>query len=187
MSAAGRSLVVSSDGTAPWLATGDRAGHFGARVALGTPADGASGIDADLGADGTLAVAWVAGGAAHVTVVPPSGSPRPQIDLPAVGTNGVAVAVAPDASITLAYRTKVGKTYGVDVVTAPPGGGFGAPTTLDSGTAGIDSPTSPRGPAARSRSPTARSSPSTARASRSAPQAPRRSTRRRACPAGIRP
>ncbi len=146
VSGAGRSLVVSSDGTAPWLAIGDRSGHFGARAALGTPADGASGVDADLGADGTLAVAWVSGGSAHVTIVPPGGSPRPQIDLPAVGTNGVAVAVAPDASVTLAYRTKAGKTYGVDVVTAPAGGAFGAPATLDSGTSGIDSPDVAAGP-----------------------------------------
>ena len=146
VSPAGRSLIVSSDGTAPWLATGDRAGQFAARAALGTPADGALGVDADLGTDGTLAVAWVAGGAAHVTVVPPSGSPRPQIDLPVAGTNGVAVAVAPDASVTLAYRTKVGKTYGVDVVTAPAGGAFGAAVTLDSGTSGIDSPDVAAGP-----------------------------------------
>ncbi len=70
VSGAGRSLVVSSDGTAPWLAGGDRAGHFDARTALGTASDGAVNTDADLGADGTLAVAWASGGAAHVTVVP---------------------------------------------------------------------------------------------------------------------
>lgn len=140
VSGAGRSLVVSSDGTAPWLASGDRSGTFGARAALGTLADGTASVDADLGADGTLAVAWATGNAVHVTVVPAGMPARPQIDLPAAGANGVAVAVAPDGAITVAYRTKNGSTYGVDVASAPAGGTFGVPVTVDSGTSGIDSP-----------------------------------------------
>ncbi len=143
--ATGRSLVVGSDGSVPWLASGELSGRFAARTTLGS-GGGATGVDADLGADGTLAVAWVSGGAAHVTIVRPGQAPSPQVDLPAAGTNGAAVAVAPDGSITLAYRTKAGSTYAIDVVSAPAGGVFGPPVTLDSGTGGIDSPDVAAGP-----------------------------------------
>ncbi len=140
VSGAGRSLVVSSDGTAPWLASGDAAGGFDARTSLGTPVDGTAAVAAGLGADGTLAVAWATGNAAHVTVVPPGQPARSPVDLPSAGTNGVAVGVGPDGAVTVAYRTKSGSTYGIDVASAPAGGTFGAPVTLESGTSGMDSP-----------------------------------------------
>lgn len=133
------SLVVSSDGTTPWLARGDARGAFSARTAL-EPAGTSPSVDADLGADGTLAIAWIAGGAVHVTVVPAGQTPRPAVDVPAAGTNDAAVAVAPDGAITLAYRTKVGTTYAINVASAAPGGAFGPPVTIDSGSAGMDSP-----------------------------------------------
>lgn len=134
------SLVVSSDGATPWLARGDAKGAFGARTALGPAGPAAQSVDADMGTDGTLAVAWVSGGAVHVTVVPPGQAPRAPVDVAAAGTNGAAVAVAPDGGVIVAFRTKVEKTYGIAVATAPPGGAFGAPVTIDSGTAGMDSP-----------------------------------------------
>lgn len=141
------SLVVSSDGSRPWLARGDARGSFGAPTQLGTSAGGStSSVDADVGDDGTLAVAWVGTGVVHVVVVPPGGAPGSQRDVAAAGTNGAAVAVAPDGGVTLAYRTRTGPTYGIDVVSAPPGGGFGAPVTLDSGTSGMDSPDVAAGP-----------------------------------------
>lgn len=134
------SLVVASDGSVPWLARGDARGAFGPRTPLGPSGGSAPSVDADLGADGTLAVAWVSGTTVQVTVVPPGQAPRPPVDVPAEGATGAAVAVGPDGGVTIAYRTKVGKTYGIAVASAPPGGAFGAPVTIDSGTAGMDSP-----------------------------------------------
>jgi hypothetical protein len=133
------SLVVASDGTTPWLARGDARGAFAARTALG-PSTASSAVDADLGPDGTLAAVWASGGALHVTVVPAGQAPRAPIDVSAPGATGAAVAVGPDGAITLAYRTKVGTTYAMNVATAAPGGAFGAPVTLESGSAGMDSP-----------------------------------------------
>lgn len=134
------SLVVSSDGAVPWLSRGDARGAFGARTPLAPSGGSAPSVDADLGADGTLAVAWASGGTLHVTVVPPGRPPRAPVDVPADGATGVAVAVGPDGGVTIAYRTKVGKTYGIAVASAPSGGSFGAPVTIDSGTAGMDAP-----------------------------------------------
>ena len=134
------SLVVSSDGVTPWLARGDARGAFASPVPLAPAGAGSPAADADLGADGTLAVAWASGGAVHVTVVPAGQAPRAPLDVPAAGASGAAVAVAPDGTITVAFRTKVGTTYAIGVASAPPGGAFGTPVTLESGSAGMDAP-----------------------------------------------
>ena len=144
---AGRSLVVSSDGTAPWLATGDRAGHFGARAALGTPADGASGIDADLGRrrHARRRLGRRRRGARH--------------DRPARAAARVRRSTCPPSART-ASRSRSRRTRRSRSRTArrwarptastssprPRAAAFGSPATLDSGTAGIDSPDVAAGP-----------------------------------------
>ena len=141
----GRSLAVFADGLHPSIATGDVQGRFGAPSALGRDEAGSSGVDAALGADGTLAVAWVASGAAHVTVVPPGQGPRPQVDLAGAGVNSIAVAVGADGTVTVAYRTK-STGYAAMAATAPPGGAFGDPVQLDTSSGGIDAIDAAAGP-----------------------------------------
>ena len=134
------SLVVGADGAGPWLARGDARGSFTAPTALAPTGTSASSADADLGSDGTLAVAWAASGVVHVTVVPAGQAPRAPMEIVAPGAGATAVAVAPDGALTLAYRTKVDKTYAVQVASAPAGGGFGTPVTIESGSAAVDAP-----------------------------------------------
>src|SRR4051794_26066999 len=55
VTADGRSLAVFADGLRPALSAGTAAGAFAAPLALGNDASGTSGIDAALGANGTLA------------------------------------------------------------------------------------------------------------------------------------
>lgn len=134
----GRSLAVYSDASGQHLAVGGVAGAFSAPVTLsGTP----SGSDAALGADGTLAVAWAAGGDAHVGIVAPGATTAAVSDLPGPGAAGASVAVADDGAVTVAYRTKSGaSSYALVAATAPKGGAFSAPATLSSGSGAIDAP-----------------------------------------------
>ena len=93
LTADGRSLAVFSDGLRPALSTGDVTGAFAPPLTLGRDEAGTSGLDAALGADGTLAVAWIAGGGAHVAVAPAGQRPAAQTDLPGAG-----VATSPSRS-----------------------------------------------------------------------------------------
>jgi hypothetical protein len=143
----GRSLAVFGDGLRPALATGGVAGTFGAPLALARDEAGSAGVDAALGADGTLAVAWTAGGAAHVAVAPAGQRPAGQTDLPGAGVSDIAVAVAPDGAVTVAYRTKTGaSSYALMAAHAAPGGAFGEPVTLHTSGQGIDGLDAAAGP-----------------------------------------
>ena len=82
VTADGRSLAVFADGLRPALSVGTAAGSFAAPLALGNDATGTAGLDAALGANGTLAVAWTSGGSAHVAVAPAGQRAAAQSDLP---------------------------------------------------------------------------------------------------------
>jgi hypothetical protein len=144
--AGGQSLAVFSDGLRPALATGTVAGAFSAPAALGADASGSGGVDAALGAGGTLAVAWTTGGTAHVAVGP-AGQRGTQTDLPGANVSDVAVAVAPDGTVTVAYRTKPAvNSFELLAATAAPGAAFGPPVTLHTSSQGIDALDAAAGP-----------------------------------------
>jgi hypothetical protein len=142
----GRSLAIFGDGVRPSLSTGTVGGTFSAPAPLGSDVSGTSGADAALGANGTLAVAWIAGGTAHVAVGP-AGQRGTQTDLPGADVSDVAVAVAPDGTVTVAYRAKpAANSYQLLAATAAPGAAFGAPVTLHTSTQGIDGLDAAAGP-----------------------------------------
>lgn len=135
----GRSLAVFSDAGRPWLATGTVRGVFGSPAALAADQAGTGASDAAVGANGTLAVAWTAGDAAHVVVVPPGATSGSEASFTGPGITGAAVAVAPDGAVTVAWRSRASSSsYSVLAATAPPGGTFGAAQTIDSGSGGMD-------------------------------------------------
>lgn len=137
VTAGGRTVALSGDGSRALLASGDVKGAFGAPLPIGSATDGTLGVRGAVGPQGQVAVAWAAGGSAHVTVVGAGGQPGPQTDLPGAGVNTLDVGIAGDGNVIVAYRTKQGTgrnvRYGLNVATAPAGGGFGAPVTVDSG------------------------------------------------------
>ena len=91
------------------------------RSRSGNDVSGSGGVDAALGVDGTLAVAWTAGGSAHVAVGP-VGQRGAQTDLPGANVSDVAVTVAADGTVTVAYRTKpAASSYELMAATAAPG------------------------------------------------------------------
>lgn len=135
----GRSLAVFSDAGRPWLATGTVRGAFAAPAALADDQPGAGAADAAAGANGTLAVAWAAGEAAHVVVIPPGASSGSEASFTGPGITGASVAVAADGAVTVAWRSRASaSSYSVLAATAPPGGTFGAAQTIDSGSGGMD-------------------------------------------------
>jgi hypothetical protein len=150
--AGGRSLVAAGSGENALLARGSAANVFSAPITVGTVPGGNVGLDAAAAADGTVAVAWVSGGSGHVSIVSPGGEVKPQADLPGAGVNAIGVAIAPDGSTIVAYRTKEApNSYTLRVATAAPGSSsFGEPAAIETGAAtdSIDVATGPGGAAA---------------------------------------
>jgi hypothetical protein len=83
--ATGKSLILAGSGPDALLATGTAAGIFASAVPIATASSGNVGLDSALGPDGTVAVAWAAAGAGHVTIVKPGGDVLTQADLPGTG------------------------------------------------------------------------------------------------------
>src|SRR4051794_34722503 len=126
--------------------TGDGEGH--PLFLSGTIADGLSAAPITtsstgsargaVGGDGTLAAVWGSGGAGHVALGQVGGAFGTPIDLPGSGVNTTDVAVSPDGTTTVAWRTKAADgTYSLLVAQAPKGGALGEPQVVDSGKAGI--------------------------------------------------
>jgi hypothetical protein len=119
---------------------------------VATASAGAVGVQSAIGTDGTVAVAWTTGGAAHVSIVKPGGDVLSQSDLPGAGVNAIGVGVASDGSVIAAYRTKESaSSYSLRVAIASAAtGSFGEPVTLESpaATDSIDVATGPGGAAA---------------------------------------
>src|SRR3954468_21272416 len=143
MDSGGRAIAVSSDVRGPVIATGDATGHFAAPevVAPGQPpADGVSGA---LGADGTLAVGWDAGGAVRVAVRHPGAGFGDPVELTPANGSTPALAVAPDGTVAAVWRERSGtgktKSYAIKAVAFGPSGGSGDAQTFDAGTSPIDS------------------------------------------------
>jgi hypothetical protein len=133
--ATGKSIVLAGSGPEALLATGTVAGVFGGATPIATaPGASAVGLDSALGADGTVAVAWAAGGSGHVTIVRPDGVVASRTDLPGAGVNAIGVAVGADGTVVVAYRTKESaNAYSLRAATMPAGSGaFGAPETIES-------------------------------------------------------
>ncbi|WP_445150967.1 hypothetical protein [Baekduia sp. Peel2402] len=137
--ATGKSLVLAGSGSDALLATGTAAGVFGSPVPIASGAS-ALGLTSALGADGTVAIGWAAGGTGHVTVLAPNGSVRADAALPGTGVNSIDVGVTSDGAIVVAYRTKESaNSYSLQVATMPAGTtAFGEPVALQSGAA-VDS------------------------------------------------
>jgi hypothetical protein len=152
VSPTGRSLVLAGSGAQALLAGGDAAGIFAPATPVATASGGTAGIDSAIGPDGTVAVAWTAGGAGHVTIVKPGGDVLSQGDLPGAGVNAIGVGIASDGSVIAAYRTKESaSSYSLRVAVAGAATGtFGEPVTLESpaATDSIDVATGPGGAAA---------------------------------------
>jgi hypothetical protein len=150
--ATGKSLVLAGSGPDALMATGTAAGVFASAVPIATAAGGNVGLDSALGPDGTVAVAWAAAGAGHVTIVKPGGDVLTQADLPGAGVNSIGVGVGADGSVIVAYRTKESPSaYSLRVSVLPPGRmTFDAPVTVESPAAvdSIDVATGPGGAAA---------------------------------------
>src|SRR4051812_23271089 len=81
----GRSLVVSSDGIKPVMVAGNARNVFGPLIPLGPESSKSAGLDAAVGAEGTLAVGWAADGVVHVAVVRSGSSAASQLDVPGGG------------------------------------------------------------------------------------------------------
>jgi hypothetical protein len=152
VSPTGRSLVLAGSGAQALLAGGDAAGVFAPATPVATASGGTAGIDSAIGPDGTVAVAWTAGGAGHVSIVKPGGDVLSQNDLPGTGVNAIGVGIASDGSVIAAYRTKESaSSYSLRVAVASAATGtFGEPVTLESpaATDSIDVATGPGGAAA---------------------------------------
>src|SRR4051795_11687755 len=150
--AGGRSLVVAGSGPQALLVRGSAANVFSTPITVATAAGGGVGTDAAVGPDGTVAVAWAAGSAGHVSIVKPDGTVLPQADLPGSGVNAIGVGIASDGSTIVAFRTKeAANAYSLRVATAAPGSAtFGEPVVLESGAAtdSYDIATGPGGAAA---------------------------------------
>jgi hypothetical protein len=150
--ATGKSLVLAGSGPDALMATGTAAGLFASAVPIATAGSGNVGLDSALGADGTVAVAWAAAGAGHVTIVKPGGDVLTQADLPGAGVNSIGVGVGSDGSVIVAYRTKESPSaYSLRVAVLPPARmTFDAPVTVESPAAvdSIDIATGPGGAAA---------------------------------------
>jgi hypothetical protein len=150
--ATGKSLILAGSGPDALMATGTAAGVFASAVPIATASSGNVGLDSALGADGTVAVAWAAAGAGHVTIVKPGGDVLTQADLPGAGVNSIGVGVGSDGSVIVAYRTKESPSaYSLRVAVLPPGRmTFDAPVTVESPAAvdSIDVATGPGGAAA---------------------------------------
>jgi hypothetical protein len=132
--ATGKSIVLAGSGQDALLATGTAAGVFGGASPIASaPGAGAVGLDSALGADGSVAVAWAAGGSGHVTLVRPDGGVGVRADLPGTGVNAIGVAVGPDGTVVVAYRTKESaSSYSLRAATLPAGASvFGAPETIE--------------------------------------------------------
>jgi hypothetical protein len=150
--ATGKSLVLAGSGPDALMATGTAAGVFASAVPIATAGSGNVGLDSALGADGTVAVAWAAAGAGHVTIVKPGGDVLTQADLPGAGVNSIGVGVGSDGSVIVAYRTKESPSaYSLRVAVLPPARmTFDAPVAVESPAAvdSIDVATGPGGAAA---------------------------------------
>src|SRR4051812_990740 len=81
----GRSLVVSSDGIKPLMVAGNARNIFGPLIPLGPESSKSAGLEAAVGADGTLAVGWAADGVVHVSVVRSGSASASQLDVPGGG------------------------------------------------------------------------------------------------------
>ena len=106
----------------------------------GAAGGSAIGVSSALGADGTAAIAWAAGGTGHVTVVGPGGGVVADATLPGGGVNSIDAGVTSDGAVVVAYRTKESaKSYTLRVATMAAGTtAFGDAVALQSGPA-VDS------------------------------------------------
>jgi hypothetical protein len=142
ITADGRSLVLTSDGSTPLLAVGNASGAFGAPAAIGSPAADLAQFDGAVGPDGSFAVAWASGGVAHVALAPPGGSLGAPVDLPGTNATAVAVTIGPDNRPTVAFRTKDAPSgfSTLSTATAPPDStAFAEPLALDTTRSVVDS------------------------------------------------
>ena len=91
-----------------------------------------------VGADGTVAAVWASSGKGHLALGTVAGTFAAPVDLPGDGVNALDVAVSPNGTATVAWRTKAADgTYQMLIAQAPKGGGLGEPQVVDSGKAGI--------------------------------------------------
>ncbi|HWH93061.1 MAG TPA: hypothetical protein VNT03_04300 [Baekduia sp.] len=150
--AGGRSLVTAGVGEYALLVRGSATNVFDSPITVASAPGNTVGTNTAVAGDGTVAIAWAAGGAGHVSIVTPSGSVLPQADLPGAGVNAIGVGIASDGSAIVAYRTKEsGSSYALRVAIAAAGSStFGEPVTLDASapTDSIDVATGPDGAAA---------------------------------------
>lgn len=134
----GTALGFGGDGQHPLAFSGTIAGGLTAKPIAATATGTARGA---AGADGTIAAVWSDNTQAHLAIAPPGGAFGTPIDLPGTGVNSLAVAVSPDGTTTVAWRTKAtspGVVYEVLAAQVPKGGAaLGTPQVLETGKSGI--------------------------------------------------
>lgn len=123
-----------SDGTNPVALTGSIASGLTA-APITTASNGTA--RGAIGANGTTAAAWSDSTRAFVAVAPPAGGFGEPVQLAGGRVGDVDVAVSPDGTTTVIWRSRDGGTYQASVAQAPPGGGFGAPQVFDTGASPI--------------------------------------------------
>ncbi len=133
LDAAGRAWVAWDDRGRVYVAERAPGRRFSRPLVLNPDGPGAGPASLALGADGTVAVAWAAGGAAHVAVCPPRGAFGHEQTVAtftrAGGSGETPVAVTPSGEVLVAWTEAVPDPLGdrshVAVATRPPGGAFG--------------------------------------------------------------
>lgn len=123
-----------SNGANPVALTGSIAGGLTANP-ITTASNGTA--RGAIGANGTTAAAWSDGTRGFVTVAPPGGGFGEPVQLPGARVGDIDVAVSPDGTTTVIWRSRDGGTYQASIAQAPAGGGFGAPQVFDTGASPI--------------------------------------------------
>ena len=132
---AGQALGFAADGEGYAVAQRHDRGRTDRHRITSLSKGGARGA---TGADGTVAAVWSSGGTGHLATGQAGGPLGAPADLPGAGVDALDVAVSPDGTTTVAWRTKAADgTYQLLIAQAPRGGALGEAQVIDSGKAGI--------------------------------------------------